>query len=853
MNRTLFRRSLLATIISAMAVQAHALEYDLGNGYRLWNSETVTESLNLTGQRNQQSSADKMGVEFTGANIQGSLISQGNYFFSGLTRSSGITMDPFDPAVANSVIAGDLINKGNITLSNVEYAEGIEIGKAMISGSIINAGNILITAASDNSEAEGVYLHGTTIGKDFVNSGTIDVRTPYATGLILDRESDTPVSIGGKLINTGLIRAQGYSANAFDIEAPTSPLRIENQGTMEAIGDQSFAVVLYDGQIESFSNSGTIRAARENSKGIVFKGATFANNAPPEQGIINTGLIEADGTAIEVTGEQLSPFAINQRAGLIKGGQTAINGGSLATLNWTGGRIDGDVLDMAAVNVLGSAQYSGKTIAAPRVDIASGGSLNLEQAGSSINGDLQVASGGTIDMRLSNAVDPRMAYLTVNGKAAFASGSSITLSAKPQDFTPSASGTQYTLVKAAQVQDNGLRVASASSLLKVDSYATDARTVNAVVSLKEDKQVDADLANVGASQNARDAVNNFKNSTIGGLTASDPVFKAFANAGSEEALARLAERLSPEVNRGSVQAAVAGQNLVNSTIGSRVRGMRSGLSSGDVLTETGVWVQGLSNTSDQDQRDGVAGYSANSSGIAVGADGRLNERTTVGVAYSYLNSNVTSDTGNKTDVKGNAFTLYGSYDWQNWFVDGSLTYGRNDNDGKRYIADTVAKGSYDSELFGLNALAGYSYTFAEQWLLEPRVAARYSNVKIDGYSEKGSSAALRNNAQRYEVGELGAGLRVAADFPLAQGNLQPEATLMAYHDFIGDRVSGTSSFLLGGTPFVTTGASPVRDTYEAGVGVNYQLGAVSVGANYNYTAKTGYQSDTFLLKARYAF
>lgn len=51
MNRTLFRRSLLATIISAMAVQAHALEYDLGNGYRLWNSETVTESLNLTGQR----------------------------------------------------------------------------------------------------------------------------------------------------------------------------------------------------------------------------------------------------------------------------------------------------------------------------------------------------------------------------------------------------------------------------------------------------------------------------------------------------------------------------------------------------------------------------------------------------------------------------------------------------------------------------------------------------------------------------------------------------------------------------------------------------------------------------------
>lgn len=797
-----------------------------------------------------------LGLSIYSTNINGSLISNGNYNLSGF-RAGAIALDRLQDSDfygGASVIQGDVVNNGVITISQSDYTSGIEIGNSKILGSVINAGTIKVIDPIEDADAEGLYLHGTEIAGDVINSGSIDVTSRYAYGLIVDSHLDQSLSIGGRLLNTGIIRAQGEDAYGLTIEAPTLSLRIENQGLIQSFGEKSRALALYDGQIDSLVNSGTIQALGAESTGIYIDGVPFTQALPVTQrDIINTGTIEADDVAIRVTSEQAVPFEINQRAGLIKGGQTTINGGSLATLNWTGGRIDGDVLDMAAVNVLGSAQYSGGTIAAPRVDIASGGSLNLEQAGSSINGDLQVASGGTIDMRLSNAVDPSAAYLTVNGKAAFASSSSIALSAKPQDFTPSASGTQYTLVKATQVQDNGLRVASASSLLKVDSYATDAQTVNAVVSLKEDKQVDADLANVGASQNARDAVNNFKNSTIGGLTASDPVFKAFANAGSEEALARLAERLSPEVNRGSVQAAVAGQNLVNSAIGSRVRGMRSGLSSGDVLTETGVWVQGLSNTSDQDQRDGVAGYSANSSGIAVGADGKLNERTTVGVAYSYLNSNVTSDTGNKTDVKGNAFTLYGSYDWQNWFVDGSLTYGRNDNDGKRYIADTVAKGSYDSELFGLNALAGYSYTFAGQWLLEPRVAARYSNVKIDGYSEKGSSAALRNNAQRYEVGELGAGLRVAADFPLAQGNLQPEATLMAYHDFIGDRVSGTSSFLLGGTPFVTTGASPVRDTYEAGVGVNYQLGAVSVGANYNYTAKTGYQSDTFLLKARYAF
>lgn len=62
-----------------------------------------------------------------------------------------------------------------------------------------------------------------------------------------------------------------------------------------------------------------------------------------------------------------------------------------------------------------------------------------------------------------------------------------------------------------------------------------------------------------------------------------------------------------------------------------------------------------------------------------GVDGRLNDSTTVGVAYSYLNSNIHSDLGNKTS---------------------SVT-------------------------------------------------------------EKDSSAALSTGSQRYEVGELGAGVRLA--------------------------------------------------------------------------------------------
>lgn len=76
---------------------------------------------------------------------------------------------------------------------------------------------------------------------------------------------------------------------------------------------------------------------------------------------------------------------------------------------------------------------------------------------------------------------------------------------------------------------------------------------------------------------------------------------------------------------------------------------------------------------------------------------------------------------------------------------------------------------------------------------------------------------------------------------------------MAYHDFIGDQISQTSSFILGGSPFIVAGASPVRDSYEGRIGVKYQIDALTLGTNYSYQAKSGFNADTFTVEARYAF
>ena len=291
---------------------------------------------------------------------------------------------------------------------------------------------------------------------------------------------------------------------------------------------------------------------------------------------------------------------------------------------------------------------------------------------------------------------------------------------------------------------------------------------------------------------------------------------------------------------------------MSNVTGSRTSSLR-GASSGEAFKDTGVWVQTLYSDASQDLRDGVAGYNAYSRGIAVGADGKLNDNLTLGLAYSFINTDVNGKSGNQTKVDSHAFTLYGGFEQGNYFVDASLSYGLNDNDSKRKIAGTSAKADYDSDLLGLNVVGGYTYHINPQMLVEPRIAARYSLVNIDGYREKGSSAALKVEDQRYEAIELGAGLRVAGEYPLGAGTLQPQARLMAYHDFAADEAKSTSTFLLGSTPFVTSGAKAVRNSYEAGVGADYKLGAVTLGVNYDYIGKSGFDADVFSAKVRYDF
>jgi len=854
------QKTLIALAITAAAHPVYAEILPLTSSGVQIERTTYADNVEVNGSFTTTNS-DLDAIEFNSVTFNKDLVINATVNANG-TNADGLDLsmagedeDPssFGPATE---IFGNLVNKGSIAVSG-DGVSAMLVDPAIIHGNLLNEGTLSVNG--NEFEGDGIRalefsgeseLHGDLIN---ASTGQILANGKNAKGILLEGGE-----IDGKLINNGLIQVSGKDATALDVTS----------------NEYSWAGDSYSDRVDigGIENNGRIIATGDDAVGVELDGVSFTTSSAQ---FVNNGLIQATDAAIEI-----GHFDIDGEGGAL----TLVNRGTLVSedeaidaseasdtviLDWQGGSITGNLIDLDRIYVTGDALFKGTNTDADGYNIrmydngpliigteSTTGHLQLVNAHTSLQGDLVVGNGSSLDLNLSSATDAGKAVLGVDGKATFEKGSQITLAAQGNDFT--ANGSTYTLVQADSLDNQteaGKLVSSRSSLLNVDTYVVEGNQVVATVTAKSSSQVGDVIKDIGGSGNAQRAASAFSSvaTQLATLNPQDKVFQAYVNASQDaQALRTLAEQLTPEVNGGATQAATTGQTLISNVASGRTSGAR-GMSSGEGFKEAGVWVQTLYSDASQDLRDNVVGYNAYSRGIAVGADGKLNDQVTLGVAYSYLNTDVNGKSGDETKVDGHAFTLYGGFEQGNYFVDGSLTYGINNNESKRSIASTTAKGDYDSNLFGVNLVGGYTYHVSPSVLVEPRIAARYSRVDIDGYREKGSSAALKVEDQRFEVAELGAGLRVAGNFALGSGTFEPQAKIMAYHDFIGDEVSSTSTFISGNAPFVTSGASAVRTSYEAGVGADYHLGAVTVGLSYDYIGKSDFDADTVTAKVRYDF
>ncbi|WP_166221039.1 autotransporter domain-containing protein [Pseudomonas atagonensis] len=797
MNTARLRRSLLALSVTAAVLHISTaladIDYDISSAPLDSNLLNTTGLVDLRGNLNATPVAAPgltFGAQFKGLSAR-QLRNNDSIRIDGATHGVGISLG--DSGAVHSKIQFALINDGSIAVHGLAR-EGSSTGLSVINGEL------------------GNYLS---------NTGSIDVSGATSTGVMLVQTSLTGIS------NTGTISASGTDAMGLFLDGVTLKGGIFNPGTVRASGTNAEAVVLEGVTFDRASGSGSLV-------------------------MTNDGTISGESIGLHVSGQPVggTPFTLYQLTGQIEGGKAAIQiDDGESYFNFFGGSVKGDLLGLTGVKVDGEVTFDGSVIKSGYVTIEEG-TLTLVRPHTTIIGDFDMEEANSVlEMYLGNDTNPALPVLKVTGTTDIAPGAQLRLLARSSDFRVTPGGTRYTLISSGNlVGGSNLTVTSSSALLDVKSFAAQGNDITTVVTAKSGQTLADNTLAVGGSRNAATAVGRLS-VVMSRIDEQDPLFQAFANASTDAQLARLSENLSPDVSRGVLHAATNSQTLVSGVINERSSRARNATGS----PEKGVWLQALSSDANQDERRGVSGYDADSHGIAVGADGQLNADTTLGLAYSYLDSDVKSDPGNKTKVTGHALTVYGNWVHDNWFVDTSLMYGWNDNESKRYIAGTRAKGDYDSDVFGVSALAGYSLRLMPDMVLEPQVGARYANVGMDSYREKGSAASLNVGSQRYEVGELGMGARLAAAFVVGAGSLEPEAKLMAWHDVIGDKVATQSSFVLGGDAFTSRGTTPVRDSYELGLGANYRMGAWSVGGSYNYVTASGFDADGFTAKVRYAF
>ena len=832
------------------------------------NDFTIDNSGDLLGRGNAGAGAATAGdgIRLERTRVDGMLDGTTTGLFTGTINNSGTissegangTVGGFR-AVNGVSFQGTLNNEVGGVISGVQ--NGVYFGNPTPAGGGDHTGGVVNNAGSISSDSRALNIDGT--GLVVNNSGSIvgtgDQRngTVYAdgtaNGFTFNNLASGTVDAGAGNNGDALSIQVGAADNAIQSAS------ISNAGTLQARGATalagqasgvrlftSTAGATFQGDID---NSGTIAA--EDGAGVLIQ-----TNVTLDGAINNTGTISADsGRAIDISATS-SGITINQASGSINGDILLGSGSDI--VNISGGSISGSLIgqglgtvnvglgnnglftsngitNVADYNILSGTvnQLADFSTASSTTTVGENATLAFSQA---VNGAGALVVNGTLSFDAANG---ETSFLSQDGDVTLANGSALSV-ALSNDNT---AGQQLTLIDASSLVDNGAQLLDNSLLFNLNSSVVSG-TLNAQV-VTENLAAISNQANASAFGAAlTQAVNN----GVGGA-AGDLLFAL--NNGDVQGFEQIADALSPSVSgslaRPAREANLASQRLIQA----RLLGAES---YGVGKADQGLWLQGFTTDSDQDNRDSVAGYQSDSDGIAIGYDRQFGDWR-LGLAYSDSSADVLDNrpAADRVDIDSNQFSLYGNYRSDNWFASAVVAIADLDYDLSRN-SPVAGEGSISAttggDLFDINLAVGRTY----QWGgidVTPQLGLGYSTLEIDNFVENGGL----NLAVAYgDVDEFTSNLGVTFGKQFKQSNwtVSPSLRLAWIHEFQEDRVSANASF--NGLSFTQQGFEPEQDRAQVGVGLSLvNESGFSLSLDYNGDFNSGYDSSAGSLLLRYEF
>lgn len=291
-------------------------------------------------------------------------------------------------------------------------------------------------------------------------------------------------------------------------------------------------------------------------------------------------------------------------------------------------------------------------------------------------------------------------------------------------------------------------------------------------------------------------------------------------------------------------------NAVSSQLsGGAVASAADGAASGDVWNGVKTWVSTLFNHSKLDSTSKTKGFDSDIYGIAFGVDKQIDAKTKIGIGYAYSQTDIDSHRRD-IDVDTHTAILYGEYKPSNWYVNGIATYNWSEYDESKSVANVNADAKYDVDTIGLQAMAGYEFD-VNGYMLTPEAGLRYVRIDQDGYTDK---LGTRIGSNTSDIVTAVAGVKASKDFALDNGmNIRPEARLAMTYDLTDDN-NAAAVTLASGQGYVVDGEDFGRFAIETGLGVvadvndNWEL-----SAGYEGHYRDDYTDHSGVLSAKYKF
>jgi outer membrane autotransporter protein len=251
-----------------------------------------------------------------------------------------------------------------------------------------------------------------------------------------------------------------------------------------------------------------------------------------------------------------------------------------------------------------------------------------------------------------------------------------------------------------------------------------------------------------------------------------------------------------------------------------------------------VWLTGFGDFVSVDADSNAKGYDFTTGGVSLGIDYRITDQLAIGVMGDYSHTWTSLNPNGHLDVDSGRGGVYATWFNHGIYLNGAVYGGHNNYDSGRAGLGGLANGSTEGAEWSTFISGGYDFHFGSL-TVGPIAALQYTDVHIDGFSEKGSLAPLAIHSDSAESLRSDLGFRAFYQWQMGKIVLEPSLKAVWEHEYKYSALPITAGFA--GIPESSAtffGPSEGHDSAVVSAGVSAQW-TPSISTYVNYAGQLG--------------